>query len=1800
MKRVVTMDRSQRLSRSMPHLLPQSYLPYRALSTRWAQRPQRHPPRHYYIGGVRTTLIGASSYPNVYRYPQRLIVCGAGGSFQRMVRSSSVLELSRSGVYCSMDTGVRTPRRTVSCEDVSRGRHTPSHGRRTPASWDCQFSESGVSLNDSGTEGGSVVGCGEDGDAGSLCSLGSSSAFHEVIGDSALELLDSDALSTPAGSLCGLDHTQTEDGWAGVERLVDSPDVALCGRRSSKRPYWIGLEDEGCLYGGEGCEKMGVSGTVSRSDGSTSSVADRAGQDLNSDRHDLNGRRHDLNGRRHDLNSGINSRGGPLSAACPSASDAKRVKDTSENLVNSLAGNTGQSPIPTYRPRCTPFDPLARLSKDHHKNIPIHYPTRAPLSSLPVCQTDGKTECGKARCGITETFCNDSKRHADCTESEEQQVCISASSHNDCKHPLPTAGDLSKPNPSTLAQQRSSPESSSSALISKRRVLNTQQQQQQLQQQQLPSSNSADTHHRVSQWVRLLELGPIVKIPSHQCDRKLEKGEDGLTSGREKSNDVKNEQFAEARDSQSGSGVSASPTGVVTQVGKQGGGGGVVETDSPTPTTIPDLLRGGGGKQKQLHSCDEERTIIPPLSFFTQHSSKKPARFFPSSALAAGGEEEKNNVDKNGVRNGSGSRGERDCVKNRENECLLTQSATTQQRLAKNCSVSDGNNIIVGGVKVLRDGDLKPARETPPVSDPTTPRLCCASSSRESVVNLVGKGRTADSAIDWKRGNANRVYHCATREDRQPDCGDRFSGDLIHSCTNTEGRLLACEGGEIPGEEGGSAKRFSATVIASPPPPSSSCRSPRSCDGGDGISFPPNNLAVNCSSSLLHPHPQPSPPPSSPTTPTLDRRGLSPTLPCEQAERARPWDWSTRSCVAAALSTHLQAFPPRGTPLEKSRLLGSQEGVGSPTPPQPGTEQNPLVAPTNTPFLEAGRSHVQRERHKDITGVRHSPGFPLTAGQRTATKSDVTKDHRQGQGSGDFFVRGTARVGEEEEGGKSEGERQTGPARQLVPFIIPGEWEGQGQRHTHGDASVGMSNKLGTSTPPADRLSSHVCFSQCSETRERERNVSVMAGKDLTNSPSFDLLDSLQQQLAVFSEDTFYSSDQQSLDESGQLCWYRDHAEASLPHSYSEDRSCVVQSPRSVTLKSETSQWQTQQHTAEISRSGYSSPRDSGEAVEWNADYVSPHRPGSVVSETKEASLSYRHGRVSQVVSAWGRTLCEEGKGKGDGRDGGSVHWPQTIKWQPPVSSSEQEDSDGNYTSISSTESSQHPSESDFLISDSEKEGYDNVDTFGDFVSGLQGQFTSDRPSQHHRSDLITSEFRSSRLRSCIQETILEADDESETADELDTTTTTVSSYRSTFHYCIPHSTPKIEAVSPVPEIRLWSSDQQVTNLSSSDDRTTTVSPVNPLQDLSDKLSSFSDVSFELHTLQDSYTLDDVESRHSVCSSPAPSDVSESSLYSSSATAEVRKQTESATRVKRAESSQTVKVARRNLASAFHLDSHQTARPPASKKAKWIEDNVFLFQKLLNDLESQCKSSEQVLMEEMMSLETGRNGDTSCVGDKASDLSDDLYRSFTQETLEKRQNHVCPFVEEPLPVLRFKRFLKKKHNSKHKGHMTFRLRHRLDKLSELPATLAESCGNNETTDTVAKMEEIFGSKQTFSEMDTTTERPSPSSHHPTSSPTKLHDAVESSIFTEDDADAPRSLSDSAYSTLSDATSHPVSDVSSRGDDVSSVTTDVSMDSDKLASLNDVFDQLDVCEGEVDQALLDRLQVGHYKYKADTL
>jgi hypothetical protein len=786
----------------------------------------------------------------------------------------------------------------------------------------------------------------------------------------------------------------------------------------------------------------------------------------------------------------------------------------------------------------------------------------------------------------------------------------------------------------------------------------------------------------------------------------------------------------------------------------------------------------------------------------------------------------------------------------------------------------------------------------------------------------------------------------------------------------------------------------------------------------------------------------------------------------------------------------------------------------------------------------------------------------------------------------------------------------------------------------------------------------------------KQRSEGNVTGENTAGAGSrgrLTLLDSLEQQLSLLSSENSLDLDT-SLSPRSE---YRDRAEASLP----EGRDTVHGTN---TVQFTLKKWFVD--SSKLSESGKEQlfaasgvSRLDSESRLPAEDNLSDSSTITVGWNSEEENAAYRrHASINPAFSnAWReRNVSSTDEAESDWRErtvensvsfGGSVSDKQRERatlWRPPNSSSSELDDDSDrYSSISTTDNHQQPraaSESSDYVPSSEggeggREVYDNVNSFQDFVHGLKGQSTSDCPERHHHhSSAKTSlsspsfshhdaELKMAVLRSAlVQEPILEADDESEGGERegCDTASPSLSSYRSSFHFSLPHPPPPmLHHVAPASNVQLWSTDHAVSDLSASQEdaeqlqvfpASTTAVPTQSSALHSHAHDSDHTIRFAFDHDLDTHSSHDLDpslwrDRDAACSSPAPSDVSESSsFYSTSATADVSSKIKtgfpSALEISACFKSSAEPVP---VASRLH-DAYSLSLLPGSpklrgvsRKSQWVQEKVLLFQQLLNDLEQQCKTREQRLVEEMVEVQAGNvaagtAGATKAGGDGAA--SDDLYRAFTREFLEQRQNHVCPFVEDDLPVFRFRRFLRKRHNRKLPGSgRAFRLRHKLGGLSEQDGGGARSASDVDLSSHVR----FSLPSDSHSPRQSRALRHAPYLDPRLLSPVKPRsDRLVSDVFVTDDSDLQRSVSclsdiDSAYSTMSDATSRHVSDLDStvrssydsRGD-VSSVATDVSMEHDKMTSLSDVFEQFDTCEGEIDEALLNRLRVGHYR--ADTL
>lgn len=244
---------------------------------------------------------------------------------------------------------------------------------------------------------------------------------------------------------------------------------------------------------------------------------------------------------------------------------------------------------------------------------------------------------------------------------------------------------------------------------------------------------------------------------------------------------------------------------------------------------------------------------------------------------------------------------------------------------------------------------------------------------------------------------------------------------------------------------------------------------------------------------------------------------------------------------------------------------------------------------------------------------------------------------------------------------------------------------------------------------------------------------------------------------------------------------------------------------------------------------------------------------------------------------------------------------------------------------------------------------------------------------------------------------------------------------------------------------------------------------------------------------------------------------------------------------------------------------------------------------------------------------------------------DNLYKAFTNEDSEKKQNHVCIVIEDDnMSSYRLKRYLKKSHTKRTAGKKVIKFLTKLGCVSE--TTTSPELSPNRSR---SEHEELVFSTDSMPLAHTHFSRPTllnsscfqdlhllTRSAHGLSSTTSSNQSLDSlksradsaySSFSESMAgeltspripsisllspacpfsstgsvfrDNPFSPNDSVcYSASTDKTHHPSGP--SRSGETSSPNSEV------MTALSDVFDQLDVCNDEIDTALLNRLRHGH--------
>ena len=427
-----------------------------------------------------------------------------------------------------------------------------------------------------------------------------------------------------------------------------------------------------------------------------------------------------------------------------------------------------------------------------------------------------------------------------------------------------------------------------------------------------------------------------------------------------------------------------------------------------------------------------------------------------------------------------------------------------------------------------------------------------------------------------------------------------------------------------------------------------------------------------------------------------------------------------------------------------------------------------------------------------------------------------------------------------------------------------------------------------------------------------------------------------------------------------------------------------------------------------------------------------------------------------------------------------------------------------------------------------------------------------------------------------------------------------------------------------------------------------------------------SEASLRLHAL-------DLDlSRISSCGSPAPSDISDaSSAYTCTGTAQIKRQHlhvsfgDSPMALAAPFSPPTREGLRAPAPTSTPRSKSQPApiikRPRSPKEEltqRYVDEKVRQFDQILKDFQKRTNPTQSIdgiveIVEE--SQQSKVLTDKTYTAANVS-IYDDLYKAFTSEDAEKKQNNVCIVVEdENMSSYRFKRYLRKSHTKRKKGRKVMRFLNRLSCVSEATSSPEMSPAHKKLKTDNAKP--IDSGVQTFS-MDTMLPSPSlsprlllPNPKLTSSMSFQHHRQLEAPLgVVSSSLDTPpqgspasstqsvgseRSRADSAYSSVSESLSHgsvgspgylhplsrgstsgafhtraPTTSVGDRsfstdsayfgsvsgrtGSELDRTLVDSSRDDseDMLSALSDVFEQLDVCEGEIDKALLDRMRHGH--------
>ncbi|RUS70899.1 hypothetical protein EGW08_021343, partial [Elysia chlorotica] len=388
-------------------------------------------------------------------------------------------------------------------------------------------------------------------------------------------------------------------------------------------------------------------------------------------------------------------------------------------------------------------------------------------------------------------------------------------------------------------------------------------------------------------------------------------------------------------------------------------------------------------------------------------------------------------------------------------------------------------------------------------------------------------------------------------------------------------------------------------------------------------------------------------------------------------------------------------------------------------------------------------------------------------------------------------------------------------------------------------------------------------------------------------------------------------------------------------------------------------------------------------------------------------------------------------------------------------------------------------------------------------------------------------------------------------------------------------------------------------------------------------------------------------SRISPCGSPAPSDLSDaSSAYTCTGTAQIKRRQHVS--FDEAPGAPLSPPRRAGFDTPVHTSTPKaqpalsTRRPPRhgpQRDEKLLRDSASQFDLILSDLDRRTRPAEAT--GDMRIVESN----STILADKShsSNVSNytDLYKAFTNDDAEKKQNNTCIVLEdENMSSYRFKRYLKKSHTRRKKGKKVIRFLSRLSCVSEGMSSPDMSPVNKKfKTDslderkagvqlfTTESGQPILASSSSFQQLEAPVgvfSSSSPQASPASSSGRSRADSAYSSIsetVSQSSVSSPRPalpalppyrtasssfLSPQQHGTPAQTRSAGGADRSWSRDSAFSLSEadrtlapldsskDLSGEEDMLTALSDVFEQLDVCEGEIDKALLDRLGYGHHR------